>query len=95
MDRGNLTDRVPCGRLGSARAHSAGQEGLNGESPPLPQGPGDGQSPEELDKLAEMWYARKMREFVANVPVVNAPKARRRVSWNDYKVKNCEEAWPG
>ena len=56
----------------------------------LPQGSGDGQSPEEPRDV----YQERMDLFdcVTRVPI-NGPKARRKVSFSDHTTKNCEECW--
>ena len=70
------------------RSPAGSRGGLEGSY--LPQGSGDGQSPEEL--RAQEIYAARMWLFEN---AVNAPKAKRKVSFNDYVQKNCEEAWAG
>jgi len=74
-----------CGKL-TRRKPAATPGGLEG--PLLPQGSGDGQSPEELRAL-EIYTAR-MWLFENNL---SEPKAKRRTTFNDYSTKNCEEAW--
>ncbi len=85
MGRGNLTGPYFRVRLGSARAHTDRHGGIEGSY--LPQGSGDGQSPEDLH--AQEVYAARMWLFENGYE----PKAKRRVTFNDYRTKNCEEAW--
>ncbi len=57
------------------------------EGPLLPQGSGDGQSPEDL-RAAEV-YAARMWLFEH----AEGARKRRKVTFSDYTTKNCEEAW--
>ena len=72
---GKLTGRRPAGNNGGI------------EGPLLPQGSGDGQSPEEL--RAQEVYNARMWLFEHNVRERN----KRRTNFNDFTTKNCEEAW--
>ena len=60
----------------------------------LPQGSGDGQSPEEIEYAAGRVYDRRIDAFRSLLAVngfAKPAKARRR--FHDYTAKNCEECW--
>ena len=69
----------------------------------LPQGSGDGQSPEEpqevlsAEERAAVQYLRRigMFETVMELKLFGRSPKRRRRTLNDYTAKNCEEAYGG
>ena len=68
------------------------------EGPYLPEGAGDEESPEELERLEDaeraiQQYEERMRAFEDSLELMNRRPKRRRSS--DYRTKNCEEASGG
>ena len=78
------------GRLGSARAQMRLPLISEMVALPLPEGPGDAQSPEEPRDRAQQVFEERMAAFADNT---GQRKLRRRVSFSDYTAANCEEAW--
>ena len=75
------------GRKPTMLAERGGMEG-----PLLPQGSGDGQSPEDLQ--AQEAYDARMWRFEVLVTSSRAVQRKRR-AFSDYTDKNCEEAYGG
>ena len=70
------------------------------ERPLLPQGSGDGQSPEETqawlwDERARVEQERRMLAFERALDRLSGARKKNRRAFNDYTTKNCEEASGG